>query len=173
MEQVHPEMVTLEPDVEAALLAALHLRHEDLMPGQRPKLAFNGDGRMLVPIRNEAVLVSLDPDQEALARLSTTLKIVGFYCFVVKSGERHAAVRMFAPAYGIPEEAATGMMAGPLGFWLSRVAGLPGLEFRIEQGRLMKPASPSLLDVRLEDSNLWVGGRAKGMRHLECEVNRP
>lgn len=77
---------------------------------------------------------------------------------------------MFAPRYGIPEESATGMAAGPLACYLHDRAGVATTEMEIEQGHLMVPASPSLINVNLAlDASgavrsLMAGGRAK---HLE------
>lgn len=171
LEQVPP---VLEPLTEARredLLASLHLRAEDLLPGFEPLRAHNGNGMALVPLRDEGRLASLTPDLPAVARFSEALDLVGCYAFVPRAeGERQAAVRMFGPAYGIPEEAATGMMAGPLGYWLSQVLGRPGGRFLIEQGRLMPQPSPSLLQVDLEADRLWVGGRAKTERTLSLSV---
>ncbi|HJV22745.1 MAG TPA: PhzF family phenazine biosynthesis protein [Holophagaceae bacterium] len=167
LEQVIPTFEGLTPEQEAALLKALGLTVGDLLPGKRPLRAFNGNGTLLVPLSDPAILARLAPDMDALAALSEALAVVGAYVFVPRPGEaRQAVIRMFAPAYGIPEESATGMMAGPLGHWLSRELGLPGTTFLLEQGRLMTPPSPSLLQVDLEPERLWVGGEARVARTL-------
>lgn len=167
LEQVTPSMEALRPTDEARLLEALGLGGEDLQPGHVPRRAFNGNGTLLVPLRDEATLARLAPDMAALSALSDALEVIGAYVFVPRPGrERQAVIRMFAPAFGIPEESATGMMAGPLGHWLSRELGLPGTRFLLEQGRLMTPPSPSLLEVELEPERLWVGGEAKVARTL-------
>ncbi|HJV89371.1 MAG TPA: PhzF family phenazine biosynthesis protein [Holophagaceae bacterium] len=171
LEQVIPTFEALAPEPEGALLAALGLPEGDLLPGKRPLRAFNGNGTLLVPLREEAVLARLAPDMDALAVLSEALGVVGAYVFVPRPGEaRQAVIRMFAPAYGIPEESATGMMAGPLGCWLSRELGLPGTTFLLEQGRLMHPPSPSLLQVEVEPARIWVGGEAKVARTLSVAL---
>ncbi len=170
MEQLHPELGPLGEASHQALLEALGIEAADLLPGSAPSLAHNGNGCLLVPLKDEATLAALKPDMDAVASLSEREKLIGLYAFAPKAGERQAAVRMFAPAYGIPEEAATGMMGGPLGYWLGRVKGLLGDRFLLEQGRLMHPPSPSLLEVRLEPAHLWVGGRAKAARRIQVEV---
>ncbi len=163
MEQVHPTYRELAGDgAKAALLRALDLGPGDLLPGFEPRLAHNGNGLLLVPLRDLAVLPRIRPDLDAIARLSEADGLVGLYAFApTPEGPRHAEVRMFAPAYGIPEEAATGMMAGPLGHWLHHVLGVPATTLRIGQGRYMDPASPSVLEVRLDPAGLRVGGRAR------------
>ncbi len=167
LEQVTPSLEPLRPEDEARLLQALGLGAGDLLPGFGPRLARNGNGTLLVPLGDEGLLARLSPDMDALAALSDGLAVIGAYVFVPRPGQaRQAVVRMFAPAFGIPEESATGMMAGPLGYWLSQELGLPGTTFQLEQGRLMTPPSPSLLHVELEADRVWVGGEARVARTL-------
>jgi predicted PhzF superfamily epimerase YddE/YHI9 len=71
---------------------------------------------------------------------------------------------MFAPLYGIPEESATGMAAGPLACYLHDVLGIKKDIYLIEQGYLMHPPSPSLITVELERNGgsvqkLMAGGK--------------
>ncbi len=171
LEQVTPSLEGLRAEDEERLLTSLGLTPEDLLPGFRPQLARNGNGTLLLPLRDEATLARLAPDMDALSALSDALKVIGAYVFVPRHGQaRRAVVRMFAPAFGIPEESATGMMAGPLGFWLSRALGLPGTTFQLEQGRLMTPPSPSLLQVEVEADRVWVGGEARVARTISVDL---
>ncbi|MEI9908479.1 MAG: PhzF family phenazine biosynthesis protein [Bacteroidota bacterium] len=57
---------------------------------------------------------------------------------------------MFGPYYGIPEESATGMAAGPLACYLHDKLGQGKKHFLIEQGYFMQHPSPSLLIADLE-----------------------
>lgn len=57
---------------------------------------------------------------------------------------------MFAPRYGIDEESATGMAAGPLACLLHDRLRIAGDTIVIEQGMFMAPPSPSLLEARLD-----------------------
>jgi predicted PhzF superfamily epimerase YddE/YHI9 len=68
---------------------------------------------------------------------------------------------MFAPAYGIDEEAATGMAAGLLTALFYRQNGSE--KYVIEQGRYMSPISPSEIfcQVYAAKSQIMVGGRAR------------
>lgn len=171
LEQVTPILEDLRPIDEARLLNALGLGEGDLLPGFHPQRALNGNGTLLVPLWDEAALARLAPDMEALSNLSDSLEVIGAYVFVPRPGQaRQAVIRMFAPAFGIPEESATGMMAGPLGYWLSKVLGLQGATFLLEQGRLMTPPSPSLLHVELEADRVWVGGEATVARTLSVAL---
>lgn len=82
---------------------------------------------------------------------------------------------MFAPRYGILEESATGMAAGPLACYLREQLGMQKHEFTIEQGRWMATPSPSVINVRLTIGNdngienLFAGGRGsiKEVVHLD------
>jgi PhzF family phenazine biosynthesis protein len=92
------------------------------------------------------------PDQAGIEALSEELDLVGLYVHArgTTVPGRAAATRMFAPRYGIPEESATGIAAGGLAALLHERGEVEGQELVIEQGRLMRPASPSQLRVRLE-----------------------
>jgi len=174
MEQVHPTYRDLAgAGAKAALLQALGLGPDDLLPGFEPRLAHNGNGLLLVPLKELAVLPRIRPDLDAIARLSEADGLVGLYAFApTPGGPRDAEVRMFAPAYGIPEEAATGMMAGPLGHWLHHLLGVPKTTLAIGQGRFMEPPSPSRIEVRLDPIGLRVGGRAKLAERRTFDLSR-
>ena len=84
---------------------------------------------------------------------------------------------MFGPAYGIPEESATGMAAGPLACWLESKSDGRRAEFTIEQGHFMTPASPSLIFAQPERTDgtlsaMWIGGHAKvrGTRQIPVKL---
>ncbi|NVK17125.1 MAG: PhzF family phenazine biosynthesis protein [Methylocystaceae bacterium] len=51
-----------------------------------------------------------------ISKVSETYDLIGYYVFVMTEDKTgiDAAARMFAPRYGITEEAVTGMAAGPL-----------------------------------------------------------
>lgn len=71
--------------------------------------------------------------------------------------------RMFATWYGINEESATGMAAGPLGCYLDQVSGIDRYEFLIHQGYHMDSPSPSLLTVKLfYNSNMKINSLIVG-----------
>ena len=57
---------------------------------------------------------------------------------------------MFAPRYGIEEESATGMAAGPLACYLHEVIHPKQVAFNIQQGKFMQPATLSRIRVELE-----------------------
>ncbi|GAA4000298.1 phenazine biosynthesis protein PhzF [Streptomyces marokkonensis] len=89
----------------------------------------NGPRHVLVGIESVRDLSKLDPDHRALSRFSD----LAFNCI---AGEGSAwRNRMFSPAYGVVEDAATGSAAGPVAIHLARHGLLPyGRPVDIVQG---------------------------------------
>lgn len=82
---------------------------------------------------------------------------------------------MFAPRYGIIEEAAIGMAAGPLACYLFSEIEIKKEHLRIEQGYLMQSPSPSEIQVNLEVVNgkiisLMAGGSAKSTQEIVFDI---
>ena len=73
--------------------------------------------------------------------------------------DRDVTTRMFAPRYGIEEEAGTGMAAGPLACYLYDKLEIKKNKFMIQQGKFMTPASVSLIITELDIAN----GEIKGL----------
>ncbi|MEQ8901843.1 MAG: PhzF family phenazine biosynthesis protein [Roseovarius sp.] len=147
----------------ADVLDALGLDEGDLTGSTPPSVVDTGVRFLLVGLRDVATLRDLQPDMAGIDRISERLDLIGVYVFVPLEGEADATTRMFAPRYGIAEEAATGMAAGPLGCLLHDRFGYAKDRLLIEQGALMIPPSASLLDIRLtrpdgEITGLMVGG---------------
>lgn len=154
---------TIEPEIvpRRALADLLGLSVDALIDTARVD---TGNAFLQIEVRDGQDLAAVRPDFAAIDRLSANLGLIGVYVFTrrgVVEG-RIASARMFAPAYGIPEEAATGTAASGLAWWLAS-RGLIDAVARIEQGRYMQPPSVSPIDVRVdrEDGRIgrvWVGG---------------
>ena len=136
-----------------------------------------GNRFAVIELESRKALAAVKPRQEEIARISESLDLVGYYLFTRDAGrdDRVATTRMFAPRYGIAEEAATGMAAGPLAGLLFERFGV-GPSVVIEQGALMPEPSPSALHVRLdlEDGKpvrLFAGGRAYIERRVALEAS--
>ena len=141
-----------------------------------PEVVNTGVNFLMIALKNEAAVKELEPNQEAIAAISDELDLIGYYVFSTQASKegRHAGARMFAPSYGIPEESATGMAAGPCACYLNQRLGVTDETIYIEQGRMMETPSPSLLTVRLEISDkaitgLRVGGIGKVNRTVDIE----
>lgn len=116
-----------------------------------PLVVNTGNSFLLVEVPDLQQLEQLQPDFDLISQISETYDLIGFYVFTRATNQkgRDASTRMFAPRYGINEESATGMAAGPLACYLYDVAGVNKPQFLIEQGYSMQLASPSCIDVRL------------------------
>lgn len=151
----------------AEVLGSLGLSAADLAAGREPEVVDTGNSFLVVPVKDSGRLAVVEPDFARVARVSEALDLIGYYAFAPQTRlpGRHAGARMFAPRYGINEESATGMAAGPLACYLRDRCGIAGDELLIEQGFLMPNPSPSLLISRLAlvagaIERVLVGGRA-------------
>jgi predicted PhzF superfamily epimerase YddE/YHI9 len=82
---------------------------------------------------------------------------------------------MFAPRYGIEEEAGTGMAAGPLACYLFDIIGLKKDRILIQQGWFMNPPSQSLIIVDLSLDNgkihkIMAGGKGIPLKSMIVEI---
>lgn len=152
MEQPFPR---IEPfDQAAALLEALGVERS-LLPIELYHL---GPSHVFVELGSAEEVARLAPDIAALARLTTA----GVNCFA-RDGE-HWKTRVFVPAHGVPEDAATGSAAGPLALHLARHGRTqPGEEIVISQGAEI--GRRSRLHARAEGTaealeRIFVGGSA-------------
>lgn len=177
MEQRAPKYTDLTSTQTASVLASIGASNDALAHDALPCIVDTGNPFLLVPLAQESDLAALRPDFAAIAAINEELKIVGYHVFARKpaGSERLATTRMFAPLYGIDEEAATGMANGPLACWLFDRGGERSTTMLIEQGMFMQPPSPSLLTARLEleagkIARVFVGGRAKVMSEMRVEV---
>jgi PhzF family phenazine biosynthesis protein len=177
MEQLAPRYVDLGPDDRRRTLDSLGVVPSDLMPGAAPLVVNTGNGFLMVPLRGQTAVHAVQPDMRGIADVSEAYDLVGYYVFsreTVKGG-RDAGARMFAPRYGIAEEAATGMAAGPLACYLHDCLKNAKNRYVIEQGRLMSPPSPSVIVVKLNKENgaissLMAGGKAAVREVRQVEV---
>jgi PhzF family phenazine biosynthesis protein len=185
MEQLAPRYTQLSDDSRSGathdeILAAMGLTAEQLDLRSTPRIVDTGNRFLLLGVASEADLAAIVPEQKALAQISEELDLIGFHVFAVTSGSGsvQATTRMFAPRYGIPEESATGMAAGPLACLLHDVIGDRRTRFVIEQGRYMAPPSISriLVDLRIEEgriAGLMAGGEGHAVRTVRVELEVP
>lgn len=177
MEQTEPRYGDLSPEDRAALPAIVGLEEGNFFPDVSAQVVGTGVGFLIVPVRDAGAVRRAKPDQKAVEALSERLDLVGLYLFSreTRIEGRDAGARMFAPRFGIPEESATGMAAGPLACFLHDRMGVDKDQLVIEQGHLMEPPSPSAITVRLfrKDGRirkLMAGGRARRMETRTVEI---
>jgi PhzF family phenazine biosynthesis protein len=114
----------------------------DLLSNNKPIIVNTGNSFLFVPLKDEAVVLSAHPNVEAIYNGSEKFDLIGYYIFSqhTEVPERDAGTRMFAPRYGINEESATGMAAGPLACYLYDKMGIKKDIFLIEQGYFYEAA---------------------------------
>jgi len=163
MEQRAPKFQALGKD-EALVQRAFGLSARQLT--HAPVLVNTGNSFILFGVADFATLQALKPDHDLMLELSERYELIGFYPFSRQSATAGtvASARMFGPRYGITEEAATGMAAGPLACLL--YPELKISQMQIEQGSAMLPPSPSRIYVDLQLSQgkitgLFAGGLGK------------
>jgi PhzF family phenazine biosynthesis protein len=168
MEQLAPDYIDeagFAADVSAGrILASLGIGPGDVLAP--PCVVGTGNRFVLVHVRSEALLPTLAPEMVEIAAVSAALDAIGYYVFATTDGEFAATTRMFAPHYGIAEEAATGMAAGPLACYLFDRAGLKRSTLLVRQGAYMTVPSPSRITVELKLEQgrivgLYAGGSAR------------
>jgi PhzF family phenazine biosynthesis protein len=179
MQQVAPSYLPIAETNESfqAILRSLNVSLGDLPHHCIPHVVNTGNSFLIVPLALEQTLETIEPDYPEIERLSEEFNVIGYYVFTrfTKRPNRTAGARMFAPRYGIREEAGTGTAAGPFACYLHEVLGIESSQILIEQGWLMNPASPSVITVNLELSQgkvvgLMAGGQAAAVKVLRVEA---
>jgi PhzF family phenazine biosynthesis protein len=115
-----------------------------------------GSPKWLVEVADAAALRALAPDHAALAALSRAEGVNGAYVFTragVAAGV-DALARGFNPHGGVDEDAATGVAAGALAWWLRDQ--LAGRWLVVEQG--IGLADLNRLVARVDGDRIYVGG---------------
>ncbi len=131
-----------------------------------PEIVNTGNGFMILGVDSIETLADLKPNLADIESISEQYDLIGFYVFTRETNQdnRDASTRMFAPRYGIEEESATGMAAGPLACFLHDRLQLNKATFLIEQGYAMTLPSPGCIEVVLNrDENGIQGLKAGGV----------
>ncbi|MBL4829501.1 MAG: PhzF family phenazine biosynthesis isomerase [Aliivibrio sp.] len=120
-----PKPIVTAYEHKEDLLLAAKLKHSTLPI----ELYDVGPRHVFVGVKNEASLAKISPDIKRLAEHQN----MALLCFC--KCDDHWRLRMFSPAYGVIEDAATGSAAAPLALHLAR-HGLIGFgdEIKIVQG---------------------------------------
>lgn len=175
MEQLAPSYENVDSDNDD-ILKALGIKQSQLL--KAPIIANTGNSFLIIGVKSKAELKAIKPNQTLIASLSEKYNLIGFYVFTTETNQanRDASSRMFAPFYGIDEESATGMAAGPLACYLYDHMNIHNDTFIIEQGYAMHPISPSCIEVLLTLKNnkitkVTAGGTATVSKMLKLEID--
>jgi trans-2,3-dihydro-3-hydroxyanthranilate isomerase len=152
MEQPNPDITPYTH--QRALLEALGLA-ESTLPIDMYDV---GPRHVFVGVKNTAALSSIRPDYKKLAEFPNMAAL----CF---SPDENAnwRLRMFSPAYGVTEDAATGSAAGPMALHLARYGLIQfGQRIHITQGvEMLRPSRMNAIANRQNEKfNLHAGGDA-------------
>jgi PhzF family phenazine biosynthesis protein len=175
MEQLAPTYVN-PAEKENEILKSLGLTKADFLPNAPLKVVNTGNYFLLIAVKNAEVLQQITPDFDAIKSISDTFNLIGYYVFTTDTETAYdVTTRMFAPRYGILEEAGTGMAAGPLASYLYDVLQIKKTSFQIQQGKYMSPPSPSAITVELEMKNneivsLMAGGKGVLARQMVIDM---
>lgn len=139
------------------LLAALNIKNSDLLENYEIQIVSTGHSKVMVGIKSIEILNTLQPDYDALSKLSKIIKCNGYYVFTVNSQDSDILIqgRMFAPAIGINEDPVTGNANGPLGAYLVHYNLIKHdnslLKFKAMQGEAIK--RPGIIEVEVKIEN--------------------
>jgi PhzF family phenazine biosynthesis protein len=165
MEQRAPTFLTPENE-QLSILQSLGITSSDLKDGLLPTIVNTGNSFLIIPVKNESELARLEPNMKQISEISAPYNLIGYYVYAPSENKiLQATARMFAPYYGIDEESATGMAAGPLACFLYEKENIKSTQMLSEQGRFMTPPSLSQIHVHLDIvdgqiSRLFAGGDA-------------
>lgn len=161
------------------LCIALRLPSEQLRKEWPIQVASTGFGKVMVPIQSEEVLNRMEPDWEALCRLSEKIGCNGYYVFAPNTQNTGHIFRgrMFAPISGVREDPVTGNANGPLGGYLvhHKLAKPKDgfLRFSVLQGEAMGRAGTIGVEVRVEKgepTEIKISGQAVIVFRTELEL---
>lgn len=127
----------------------------------QPQMITTGLPDIILAVKNKEILNTLNPDFDAITKISRALNAVGFHVFALHDGDNITAdCRNFAPLYAINEEAATGTSNGALTWYLYQHHIIrPEMYQTFLQGEVM--GRPSKIMSRLTlDGDIFIGGKA-------------
>ncbi len=176
MEQKPPTYIGIK-DRKEKILQSLGLTEDNIMANAPISIIHTGNSFAIIPVANDDILKSIIPDFNLITQISDEFDLIGFYIFSIQTNnsEIDATTRMFAPRYGIEEEAGTGMAAGPLACYLYDILGFKKDRILIQQGWFMNPPSQSLIivDLTLENgkiTKIMAGGKGISMKSMTIEI---
>jgi trans-2,3-dihydro-3-hydroxyanthranilate isomerase len=161
----HPPAQTLhEVDPSEKIAQALGLTSNDLDENFPLRVVSTGFPALIVPIISLFKIREIELNTQILSAVLKPLGIDMIYpfCRETVDWENTVHVRAFAPSLGIPEDPATGSVAGAMGAYWASFNDDEEIRMVIEQGYEMQ--RPSLIHVeisRQEIQKIRVGGQCK------------
>jgi PhzF family phenazine biosynthesis protein len=148
---------SIEGTNKEELLTALNIKDSDLLENYEIQIVSTGHSKVMVGIKSIEILNTLQPDYNALSKLSEVIECNGYYVFTVDSNDKDILIhgRMFAPAIGINEDPVTGNANGPLGAYLVHhnlaKHNNSVFKFKAKQGEAIRRPGIIEVEVKIED----------------------
>ena len=161
------------------LVAALGITQADLRENYPVQIVSTGNGKVMVCIRDEALLHRLTPDMGILVGLSRAINCNGYYVFTQGAPGSSPLVhgRMFAPVSGVNEDPVTGNANAPLGAYLVHYGLIEHngsfCSFQALQGEAMKQPGTITVNVKIcdnEPEEVSIAGEAVIVFATELEL---
>ncbi|WP_312094230.1 PhzF family phenazine biosynthesis protein [Aminipila sp.] len=167
-------IATIENEQKKAELAVIMgLKPEDIL--MNPDIVSTGLPDIMMGVRSKKLLNAINPDFEALSKLSQAYEVTGVHAFSL--GEDGSGItadcRNFAPLYDIDEEAATGTSNGALTFYLFEKGMIQPEERNLFiQGEAMNRPSKVMSKLTIADGRpkIQVGGVYKKLAEGEIYI---
>ena len=176
MEQKQPSYIDIK-DHKEKVLNSLGLTEDNILANAPISIVNTGNSFAIIPVANDDILKNIIPNFDLITQISEEFNLIGFYVFCKQTNDtaRDVNTRMFAPRYGIEEEAGTGMAAGPLACYLFDILKLKKDRILIQQGWFMNPPSQSLIIVDLlldkgKITKIMAGGKGIPMTSMTIEI---
>lgn len=168
----------LEGETRAAIIRALHLSEDDMLPGLPIQVASTGHSKVMIPLKPNVELDALAPDLNALCAISKQIGCNGYFPFQIRPGKHETDGRMFSPAIGIVEDPVTGNANGPMGAWLvhHNLMQHDGKRLHVtgHQGRALGRDGIVEIDVVIQDNQpekVTISGNAVILFHAKWAID--
>lgn len=172
-----PAPVFYETIDKKQIADSLNINQTEIVGNLPVQIVSTGLKDIIVPVKNLAVLSTINPDFDRIKKISELYNVVGYHVFTLESLNGSTAhCRNFAPLYAIPEESATGTSNGALACYLFKYCLIDNNAARkitFEQGYLMGKPSEILASVMFEGNAILgakVGGKVLNMSEMVIEI---
>ena len=173
----HPPAQTLHELSPAKIIAEALCIPLSGLDGNLPvRVVSTGFPALIIPVNSLSIIGELAINSKTLNKVLGPLEIDMIYpfCRETLNPENTVHARAFAPGLGIPEDPATGSVAGAMGAYWASLSDEEEISMIIEQGYAMQ--RPSLIHVEVsnrETQKIRVGGQCQpvftGLMELEGE----
>ncbi|QPJ63305.1 MAG: PhzF family phenazine biosynthesis protein [Candidatus Nitronauta litoralis] len=165
MQQPEPEFSSPLPETSLAA-EALGLPLESLHATLPVQEVSTGFPALMIPLKDINSVKKIELNLHALKKILRSLDLVYPFCIVSENKDCQVHARSFAPFIGIPEDPATGSVAGALGAYLLHygILGKDSISISIEQGVEMGRASEIRVEAKRDGGvigSIRVGGKSQ------------